>query len=680
MSKSNVTIKVIGSPETNEYKDALALQSIFEESLIKQKNASGKILILSGVTLFGQPVKDIDLVVIGDLKNYSLEVNTKFRYQISGTDEWKTSSERKVQRVNFYTFCFVIESKRHSEDRIIRHGQTLKVKYKSGYKDATDQSEKQGYSLKNFFEERLGYSPWITNLIWLKNISSGTIKGWFKDTVDYDSHNYLPSQFKIKYLFQLACLNQVPWKNGNGNVSFNAYSKDTFPKEKDLIGAFDLFEKVKKSMGEITRSKLAKITKQLLSNQVYANQIGEKLTIISGRAGTGKTIKLLNIAFDLALYRNKRCLILTYNKALVSDIKRCLALAEMPDDVDEYEVQVSTLDKFFYEILLGFKLLQKSEDYPKVKEERLVSLLEFLEEKVIGEMEIQELMDNRYEQVGWDHILIDEGQDWKEIERQLILKIFGYQNLIVADGVDQLVRSQNKCNWQRGLNPSKQVNKTHEKKGLRQKVNLLEFINLISKKNNLRWSVDPKPELIGGKVIVTNKYSKELHDEEFAKCKTDGNEAYDMLFLVPPSMVEKTYNGNREDRKFKFTQQFERMGVKVWDGTSAIERSVYPTDIDQFRLLQYESCRGLEGWTVVCLELDEFLKYKFETYDEVETGEIAYESPEVIKRRFIYLWLLIPLTRAIDTLIITLKDVNSELGRELLELCEQHDFIEYVKN
>jgi hypothetical protein len=55
--------------------------------------------------------------------------------------------------------------------------------------------------------------------------------------------------------------------------------------------------------------------------------------------------------------QNARCLILTYNTALVSDIKRMIALIGMPDGIDTYTLAISTLHKFFYVILSAFNFL-----------------------------------------------------------------------------------------------------------------------------------------------------------------------------------------------------------------------------------------------------------------------------------------------------------------------------------
>ena len=44
---------------------------------------------------------------------------------------------------------------------------------------------------------------------------------------------------------------------------------------------------------------------------------------------------------------------------------------------------------------------------------------------------------------------------------------------------------------------------------------------------------------------------------------------------------------------------------------------------------------------------------------------LALESGEDAKQKYVFNWLLMPLTRAIDTLCITLQDPNSLIGKLL---------------
>lgn len=697
LSKNNIEMaikyRIKGDNETNEYKDALDLKEIFENEF-RNSPVDGEILIVSNATLFGQDTKDVDLIVIGKFENYSTNVKTRAKI-----DKAKVL-EQQERRLFINDFCFVIETKKHRAEDIELDGLTLKVRYNNKLLDVTNQSENQKYALKNYFIDQLGFAPFICNFIWLRNISAASLKELIGQS-NSDRHNYLPNTFNIKWLWQLACVQKVPYnpiyKETNEPKRYCVFKSLEYRQEYDFNEAdkiFDLFTKIKKGIGDLTRKKIEHITKGILKDQKYAQAIGEKLIIISGRAGTGKTIKLLTIAYNLAIKQGVRCLILTYNHALVSDIKRILALAEMSDRIDDYSVGISTLNKFFYEILVGFEIgTVKSnndklyvpeylENYTKLLEE----LYEYVENNLIGEVELESLIKTRHQQIGWDFILIDEAQDWQEIEKKLIYFIFGREKIIVADGVDQLVRSQRKCNWKDGLKKDIDFRQTYEKKGLRQKAGLLECINKIADRLNIYWDLEPKEDLYGGKIVVKiGDYSKELHEREFQICKRHGNAAYEMMFLVPPNLVTKTqivdeFGRPKTIRHFSKKEEFLDKGIKIWDGTSKDLRTSYVVNLEEHRLLQYESCRGLEGWVVVCLELDEFMRYKYETFEDLDLGELALESFEDKRNKFVNLWTLIPLTRAIDTLIITIKDRESVICKVLHEIYVNNpDFIEWIE-
>jgi hypothetical protein len=87
----------------------------------------------------------------------------------------------------------------------------------------------------------------------------------------------------------------------------------------------------------------------------------------------------------------------------------------------------------------------------------------------------------------------------------------------------------------------------------------------------------------------------------------------------------------------------------------------------------------LEGWTVVCLDFDQLFQYKMDSYVDAPNEELALETPGERANRFVTLWTLMPLTRAIDTLVITLSNSNSEIARRLKEVSNtMPDVIEWV--
>lgn len=96
-----VKISVKGNSETNEYQDAIELKEIFETEF-RNTSVDGEILIISNATLFGQETKDVDIIALGKLNNYSIRVKTGSKYP-KGIDDPSDLQER-LMYVN--DFCF----------------------------------------------------------------------------------------------------------------------------------------------------------------------------------------------------------------------------------------------------------------------------------------------------------------------------------------------------------------------------------------------------------------------------------------------------------------------------------------------------------------------------------------------------------------------------------------------
>ena len=103
-------------------------------------------------------------------------------------------------------------------------------------------------------------------------------------------------------------------------------------------------------------------------------------------------------------------------------------------------------------------------------------------------------------------------------------------------------------------------------------------------------------------------------------------------------------------------------GRPVWDGASRVARRDIPRDTGEARVVQYHGCRGLEAWTVVAAALDRFWDQQQASAD-LREGDLA--SPAEQGRRHAARWCMIPLSRAMDTLVISIDDAGSEMGRAL---------------
>src|SRR5206468_11793616 len=116
-----------------------------------------------------------------------------------------------------------------------------------------------------------------------------------------------------------------------------------------------------------------------------------------------------------------------------------------------------------------------------------------------------------------------------------------------------------------------------------------------------------------------------------------------------------------------------------WDATSRDVRDRYPTDRDALRIVQYDSCRGLEGWTVINYALDQFWQYKFEECVSSDGAPDKMETPEDRARRDASRWTMIPLTRAMDTLVINIVGGSGPIRNALEEVARaRRDFVEWL--
>lgn len=668
-----------GIAGSTEYKAAENLKERIEKEL--PKGATGFIILHANFHLFGKKIRDIDLVVMGKLQGYSPQIYSKIKKNRDG--EWKVSKESAKRKVHIHNFLFTIEIKGQDARDVHCAGNRVYVTGKYD-RDVTKQSEDQKYALKETLESRDIPVPWIENFIWFTSIDRDSLQHLF----GYHNflHNCLHSQFDFAFLMQQACALSawtIPIQWTSDGTNHYGYRSEKLPEIEyhAISGLSDDFAESKRVIGEsgITRHKLEVISRKLLKKQKYAEAIGERLIIISGRAGTGKTLKLLHIAYDLAENQRKHCLILTYNRALVSDTKRLLQLSKLSEGVTGV-VEIMTLHSYFMELchVLGICI----RPHFIASYERNILELEQKIAKVLTEKKNGPLFN---ELTAWDYVMVDEAQDWSYSERNILYAIFGHKNIVISDGADQLVRRAQRCVWDLDLFRAEVQSLPAEKRSLRQKSNLVAFINDYAAELNLGWSVEAnKEELPGGKVIISLKpYDESLHSREYKHCKDNKNNAYEYMFLVPPSLVEKTYDpikGKRSNR-FRDIEKYAKLGIKIWDGAAADLKTVYPDDVEQHRLFQYDSCRGLEAWTIVCLDFDEFVPYKYKQFDETHSQmQLTLATEDERRTDYANTWSLIPLTRAIDTLIILLKDNNSKTTKIMRKLHERHqDFVEFIE-
>ena len=655
-------IEIYGAQEGQEYEAACHLKNLildfWPDLATRPKD---QILIYAGLKCYGETIQDIDLFVIG-------KFHTPREFKI--LPEFKGNHANATAKID--SFAWVIEEKSHDASGVRFNGKHAEVRYSGEWFDVTEKNERQKHSVKNFLKRTVGTAPWINGMIMFSGLQEIN----------------LPS--RPHAMFGLDCsferLLNIHVENVNKAAYDGVFSADFGKDETSQVirNRNGFFQKL--SPSSLDRRKMDQISKKnpLLDN--LGENLSKSQISIRGRGGVGKTVMLQQLAYNAYDEHGRRSLILTYNHALVADIKRSMAQLGIGDSLERGTVQVRTVIGFMTSILKKLGIYDNLRNPGKSFEVGKQNFLNYLKDGLLTQEDFDTLTrisaeapGTRNEEFFWDHVFIDEGQDWPEDEIKILQHFYGPDRLIIADGVDQYIRPH-QADWTppKTSNPPK-VQKL--KVCLRMKNNLVTFVNQFAQELDLlEWELSPNNDASGGKVKIYEGDLKhnmaEFYDRIAAEAKSDKNEIVDLLTCVPPNLVDhKKTPPSSPGRKLLET------GKDIWDATSVHDgtRSSYPTNLDQFRIVQYDSCRGLEGWTTINFGLDDFFAYKYRSAQKT-----YMDSPNKLLSKNEYanraaaLWLMIPLTRAMDTLVININGRECQVKTALKNIAEKFpDFIEW---
>jgi AAA domain len=617
--------------------------------------------LVAGVQCHGQSTRDLDVVLLASFSDRA-RYAPFLSFQRRGDRQWLRPPEVQV-----VSLCIVVEVKDNDPADVRFEGPRLQVRYRHGTEEhwhgASEQSFKQVFAFRNYLASQGIESPFVCNVIWLRQIPSIHLPP--------RPHNLLGANLTWDMLINVVAQLNPPrehegewilgvWRDEQGNnltPVVRLLTQQLIPTRLDGV-----------RMARIARA-------ALLAD--WLGDVGTKQVTLRGRGGTGKTILLLQLAWKLYQEQSSRVLLLTYNKALMADLRRLLTLIGADDPSDGRSIQIQTVHAFLGSVFRGLGLLKPDEDllerYGALKQE----VLDLVRAGGITPADIERLMTERTEAFGWDYVFIDEAQDWPEDERDLLRAIYSPQRFVIADGVDQFVRSQQACDWKAGLSRS-ETKIVPLSRCLRMKASLAKFTNYFAEELGLAgWSVEAHEEAPGGRVIVVEGdyfSSRVVHDRLLLANAADGNQPVDALVCVPPSQVLRD-----ETVRSVAAEKLRSWGHEVWDGVSTEVRDSYPLSVSQMRVVQYDSCRGLEGWFVVNLGLDDFFRYKEQSWrPPAESAAGAFPDDPLAADRFACRWLMIPLCRAVDTLVVQIGRESSRVHAALERVAARcPDFVEW---
>lgn len=590
---------------SDEFSGVVDLMKKFGDYFNTLPHVNGTIHLYNNIDLPGCGIRhDIDILMVGELENYSVDC--------SG------------ENVEIKNFCTCIERKRSDASKINIEGTHLMVTYAGDPRpiDVTKQSNEQVNLYRSFCQARHVRTPFIVNLIWLAGITEQSLNGAWPEP-----HNAFASTYLVEHIFR-----KIASKRKYGESVFNSSPMPDFISEMDHLFASE------KKFKPITWKVMNAFSDEKAKAAYDAYVNNDDLTVFAGRAGTGKTYTLLQIAVYLTKIQRKKCLFLTYNKALVSDVRYLLSHLWVYGD----KITVQTKDSCFRSLLIDHNLWDDG---------RLVDFKNYIQNQ------LRILNDSNYvfHEEHYDYVFLDEAQDWTEIEQKVILKAFSKNRIVVADGIDQFIYGDERRSWGKYTKESNC--------SMRQKYNIASFVNEYAKLCSMEneWHVEPDSEFPGGHVYVSKSVKFDILNNTLEQMKQLGCEPYDLLLLAPDSM--------KKDGGFIFLEAFKKNRINVFDGLNDTLRDQgYPLDDDQkCRLYHYESCRGLEGWCTVCMRFDQMVEMKIKEFQKEGSGRLAAPKAN--------LWSLMPLTRAVDTLYISVSDTNSQQAKRLKMLADKFDYV-----
>lgn len=587
------------------------------------------------------------------------------------SNEYEYRDALRNQKYYLRNIGLTIDVKEHSGNNIDVKGGDLFVKY-TEWENVNSKFIEQAKTCRDYIEAKTKQRIYNFNtFVYLPNVRKQDLMHKVKDrpelqnTIIYVDTTLDEVLDMCIYQEKLFRFEERSWYSlGNADFDFEEAGRS-------LTKYFKSFHP-----GKLEMEKLEIIARDYIDmdNKQWTNKhLGERMIIFSGVAGTGKTLRLLRTSNQLMRDFDQPTLFLTFNRALRGDLERLMQLQRIRGGS---RITVWTIDSFMYKLVKLLGLCDSYEDYKEQKKDK--DIFSLRRKLVLESLKNQELHSQAQEMVReFTYVAIDEGQDWYPEERDIILDLFNVNNILVASGNDQCIRSPILANWEKdAIQKGGDSKKLHGQKSLRQLSCLNKFNNLLADNLNIGWKQSINKKLVGGEIIlfehfesIANHFLSELALDESKYSPID------YLVMCPPADADQVLG------------TIKALDIEIWDGVTDEDRDVIPRS-DQIRCVSTQSCRGLEGWATVLFDIDKWLWFCIEKERSRIRGEEAptlFEMESIQKDldmndlQFLPTWFLIPFTRAKSRMYIQLPR-SSAIRKVFLQLQkENQDFVRVMQ-
>lgn len=301
-------------------------------------------------------------------------------------------------------------------------------------------------------------------------------------------------------------------------------------------------------------------------------------------------------------------------------------------------------------------------------------------------------------------VYVDEAQDCHPLERDILFSIFGSSNVVIANGdKEQLIRYTKLCDWHISRGQKIDFYKYQKKrKSYRMKPAIAALANHIAKSYDIDLNIEPLETEDHGTIFIDYNLTVEKQVEVVNNLKLIGDRQgctnYESLLLLNTSESLNTSEGNSQTTssvsvneydnivsdKSKVRSEWELINkanskltdATFWNLTGNVDKKKLsvPGSLS-IRSMYYESCRGIEAWSIMCFQLDTFFEHK-RLQEEADNYLLNDFFDQLIpeKRRDMYAatWVLMAITRGMENCYINLKNKDSNLSKVILGFTKKH--------
>src|SRR5262245_18153715 len=266
-------LRIYGKPDGDEGEAAAHLAALIRAAWPwVDSDPDTDLAVIAGMKCYNESREDLDLLLIGTVGPAATFTPTLDFYD-------RDDEVRRPGSISVESLCVIIELKGHDQAGIKYEAGHLFVNYGTSsypdWKDATEQSQSQVHSFRQFLAKRRFTSPFVVGLIWLRNIPEPKLPP--------RTHNLLGSKFNWERLLSIVAQKNTPkWYGGRWNLKADNLAQPV------AFGPLLRMLTATTQVSALDRTRMDRIVQATVPEE-WIGLLDRKMLILRGHGGTGKT-------------------------------------------------------------------------------------------------------------------------------------------------------------------------------------------------------------------------------------------------------------------------------------------------------------------------------------------------------------------------------------------------------